>query len=499
MPKISINEFYGGLSDDVRQRSGILASNISHFDIWSNPFRLTPFRSMEAADAAAGSNIRNFFFGTGGKMYAIGVNSAAPTKMRLFSSDWEDFTSWTTAGTSGTEIVVTGVGGFSECLIEYKDYLWGIHGSAMNKIWKYGPLSGAPTYTEVNETTANTYTRCGGAVIGKDDNLYIVLSSATRNDLIKISSAGTHSIASIVLPATDKSICLALYGDFLAIGLINPAETSVNNLLSKIKLWDYVSADPSDTIICPDGALVAMGNVEGQLITVHRLFRTGFGVANYTQVGIVNGSQVNIFKVIPNLIPTSSRSQVYSGNLYFGGRHSSDYEKSGIYAVGRPNSQYPLGVTMEYQAVSTGTTNPSLINGFYIVDDYMWLSHSSDNVTKTFNSATWGNTSILETQINPKMFDEHFHITKNLRGVRINYVSLASGTIVVDYKVDGGAYTTIFTKTTATGETSFEKITDTNGAQFTEGREYQFRFKSTNGVEITGFEYDYNPTTKDQL
>ena len=217
-------------------------------------------------------------------------------------------------------------------------------------------------------------------------------------------------------------------------------------------------------------------------------------------MGVVRGSQTQIFKVIAGLAPTTSRRQVYSGNLYFGGLHASDYTKTGIYAVGRPTANYNWGVTLEFQATaSSDTSNPSSVNGFYIVDDYMWLSHSTDSVTKIFNSSQYLNTSIVETQINPNMNEADKHKTKDLVGVRVNYVPLASGTIVAKYKVDSGSYTTIFSHTTATGESSFESRFDTNGAQFASGREYQFRLESTNGVEITGLEYLYQNNTKDQI
>jgi hypothetical protein len=496
MPVVAQNKFYGGLADDVRQESSLAGSFSSHFDIWSNPYRLTPFRSMSAADATTGSNIRNFYFASDGKMYAVGV-SPSTTKMRLFSSPWDAFTSWTTIDTSVTETQVTGVNGGFNVLIEYKDYLWGIHGSGLTKVWKYGPLSSSPTYTEVAQTitpsTGASYTRCGGAIIGADDNLYILLSGATANDVVKINSTGTASVSSVVLPATEKGIALAQYGSYLAIGTVNPAETSVTNSVSKIYLWDYISSDISDKINCPDGALVGMGNVDGQLITVHRIFRSAFGSSTtYTFCGVLSGSEIQVFKTIPNVTPTSSRVQVYSGNLYFGGLHSSDYLKSGIYAIGRPTANYPWNVTLEYQAVaSASTTNPSAINGFHIADDYMWVSHSTDNVTKVLNSATYSSTSTFESLINPNMPSMDRTKMKKLQAISVSYVPLpTAGQVVLKYSVDGSAYTTIFTETT-NGVLKTEATAEATGTPFQDGIEFQFKVESTGFAEITEIKYRY--------
>lgn len=495
MPTVSKNKFNGGIADDVREEVTNKVAHASHFDIWSNPFRVTPFRSMSTADAGAGSNIRNFIMSSIGLVFAVGIVPST-SRMRLFSSDWSSFTSWTTVASSATQTQVVGVAGGFNALIEYKDYIYGIHGINLNKIWRYGPLSSSPAYTEdytAGGTIGNNYTRCGGMVIGSDDNLYILLSSSSRNDLIKITSAHAVSSAAIALPAINEyGTCAEIFGSYLAIGTVKPAETSVSNSLSKIYLWDYVSVDPTEKIICPDGGLVSLGNVDGNLFTITRLFRGGFGQTNTTLVGIVRGLVVDVFAILPNVIPTASRKQIYSGNMYFGGLHSSDYLKSGIYAIGRVNANYPWGVTMEFQAVSTGSTNPTAINGFYIVDDYMWISHSTDNVTKILNSATYLNTSVIETLINDSMVIEDRGKKKQLMAVRVLFPPLTSGQqIVLKYAIDTTTYTTIKTFSTV-GETYFEAVKDTNGNTFDTGREFQFRIESTGGAEIIGIDYKYN-------
>lgn len=497
MATITVNKFHGAIADDIRQDSGVNVYSATHFDLWTNPYRATPFHSMIAADATSGSNLRNFLLASTGTFYGIGI-SPGTSKMRLFSTttDWASFSSWNTVATSATATqVTTGAGGFNT-FIEYKDYLYGVHGAGLDTIWRYGPLSSSPSYTE-NYTasgtiTAGTYTRCSNMIVGSDDNLYFAVSNATSSVLMKITASHAVAAATYVPPAGNQITCLANYGSYLAVGFINTtSETSIRNQQSVIKMWNYVSSDSSDSIICPDGALVTMGNVDGQLITVQFKFRTGFGSARNTYIGIVNGALINIFKVLPNVTPTSSRSQVYSGNLYFGGLHSTDYKKTGIYAAGRPTSQYPWGVNMEYSAVANGsTTNPTAVNGFYLVDDYMWVSHSTDNVTKIDNSGTYLNSSIIETLVNPNMPLNDRTADKTLNAVQIMCPTLPSGgSIILSVSTDGGTYQDCspYTITGGLGDT----FTQSTSGPFSGGLEFQFKVVSTGGAEITGIIYRY--------
>ena len=496
MATVGKNKFYGGLADDVRQESVIHASNISHFDIWSNPYRLTPNRVMSAADATSGSNIRNFLFASDSLMYAIGVNPAASTKMRLFSSDYLAFSSWTTVATSATETIPTpsefdGRNAF----IEYKKILYGVHGANLTQLWSYN-LS-TLTYNETAQTFVNNYTRCGGAIIGDDDNLYIALSNTTtpRNDLIKIDSSGADSIAPLVLPSNEVITSLTKFKSFLAIGtLVNGTETTVG-VSSKIYLWDYVSQEPSQIILCPKGAIYGLANVEGDLIAIFRTFRIVGVATNSTVISIWDGQRMRPLKTIIRVTPTLSRYQVHDGQLFFAGQSNgsgSSYDKTGIYAVGRTAGAYDWSVCMKYQVTASGnTTNPSAVNGFYIVDDVLWASHDTDNVTKIVNDATYSNTSIYETLKNDLMPFGDRPKKKTLTGVAVTYAPLGSSAqVMVKYRVDEETnYTTLFTETTDNAVVTESKNTSTLPSGW---REIQFRIESTGGAEITGFYYSYD-------
>ena len=54
--EISIADFNGGIADDARKNTGNEFQISKHFDIFSNPKRLTPYRSLEADTETAVSD-----------------------------------------------------------------------------------------------------------------------------------------------------------------------------------------------------------------------------------------------------------------------------------------------------------------------------------------------------------------------------------------------------------------------------------------------------------
>ena len=76
-------------------------------------------------------------------------------------------------------------------------------------------------------------------------------------------------------------------------------------------------------------------------------------------------------------------------------------------------------------------------------------------------------------------------------GIALHYVPLQSGaSAVLKYRTDGGAWTTVFTETTA-GAVVTERTKDATGTAFTAGRNFEFRIESTGGAEILGLSYRY--------
>jgi hypothetical protein len=155
--KIKRNRFDGGISDDPRKPSVNEFQITKHFDIFSNPFRLTPYRSLEA-DTNDGSTatgmkqylVRDFFYASASaKLYGLGQTAGGLTKI-VYKAD-ATTGNWTLpASSEGNGAVQNG------CFFEFKDYAWGFQGT--NQVFKWGLLSGSPSITNSVATVASTIT-----------------------------------------------------------------------------------------------------------------------------------------------------------------------------------------------------------------------------------------------------------------------------------------------------------------------------------------------------
>ena len=84
---------------------------------------------------------------------------------------------------------------------------------------------------------------------------------------------------------------------------------------------------------------------------------------------------------------------------------------------------------------------------------------------------------------------QYMSVKKQLVSISLSYVPLpTAGSVKLEYRVDAGSWTEIFTETTDSVLITEAKV-DTNGALFTEGREYEFRITSTGGAEVTELKY----------
>ena len=89
LTEITINNFSGGVSDDSRENNATKFQIAKHFDVFSNPSRLTPYRSLEA-DTNDGSTstgmkqyaVQDFVYASASaKLYGLGQTGAGLTKI----------------------------------------------------------------------------------------------------------------------------------------------------------------------------------------------------------------------------------------------------------------------------------------------------------------------------------------------------------------------------------------------------------------------------------
>lgn len=177
--QIQQNSFFSGISDDVRAESQSGFTITKQFDIFSNPKRLTPYRSFEddendgsTADGMKQYSVRDFLYASASaKLYGLGQTGAGLTK--IVSKADATTGNWTlNASSEGNGAVKNG------CLLEYKDYLWGFQGTT--QVWKWGLLSGTPSITNSAGTVGTVYNtitaiavNAGGTLYNINDILYI--------------------------------------------------------------------------------------------------------------------------------------------------------------------------------------------------------------------------------------------------------------------------------------------------------------------------------------
>lgn len=483
--EIKINNFSGGISDDTRQESGSEFAISKHFDIFSQPNRLVPYRSLEADTETSVSStdlkqydVRDFVYASASsKLYGLGKTAGGLTKIVQKADATTGL--WTLPSSSeGNGAVQNG------CLVEYKDYLWGFQGTT--QVFRWGLLSGTPSITN-SQGTVGTITSVAQGVIAKDDNLYLPYN----NKLARVTSGGTVNDAVLTLPTNFKITSICNFNNYLAIAC---APISTFNGTSKVFLWNLTSTDVQEAIDWGEGELRVLETIEGMLIGVTDRYlnnATGAGRGSMIIQGYSGGvpqvlkevfTQALVGKTMP-ISKATKNNRVFFAAKIMTNSAGTEYNE-GIWSFGRKNVNYPYTLTLD---LIDENINTSGIQSFGQAANYFFIAHSGDgSVDKTNDSATYTFTSTLETQI--FNFGDAFS-TKRLESVRISFPKLLSGTTyTVKYKVDGAtSWTTIGTYNTVdTLSKTFLQI-ESSDANFASGKEFQFQFSSTGGGEITGY------------
>jgi len=483
---IKAERFDGGVSDDIRLNRSNEFQIAKHFDIYSNPRRLTPYRSLET-DTNDGSTatgmkqyyVRDFVYASASaKLYGLGQTGAGLTKI-VYKAD-ATTGNWTLPSSSeGNGAVLNG------CFVEYKDYLWGFQGTT--QVWKWGLLSGSPSITNT-AGTVGTITSVAQGIIGKDDNLYLPYN----NKLVRVTSGGTVNDAVLTLPTDLKITSLTRYGNYLAIGC---APISTFNGKSVVYLWNYSSTDVQETIDWGDGELRILENIEGMLVGVtDRYLNNDTGAGRGSMIiQIYQGGTPSVFKeyftkkLTGKTIPISKA--VKNNRLFFSAKimtndTGTEYHE-GIWSFGRKSVAYQWALNLDIIDENVSTSG---IQSFGTAANYFFIAHSADgSIDKTNDTATYSFTSVYESQV--YNFDNAFD-DKTFKKFKLAVRKLASGeSVTVKYKVDDEtSFTTIGSiSTTGLLARSFINIEST-GDNFKTGREFIFRIESSGGAEITGYE-----------
>jgi len=486
MAKIGQNKFNGGISDDTRQESTnsfIIAKN---FDVFSNPQRLTPYRSLEADDTSVKTLfVRDFLYASASaKLYGLGQTGAGLTKIVFKANAISG--AWTLpASSEGNGAVKNG------CFVEYKDYIWGFQGT--NQVFKWGLLSGTPAITNSVATVGATITSVANGVIAKDDNLYI----AYNNIIVRVNAGGTVQDAVLTLPSNYKVTSLCNYQNYLAIAC---SPKDIYNGQSKVFLWNLTSNDVTEAIDWGEGELRILETVEGYLVGVtDRYLNNTSGAGKGSMIlQTWGGGSPQVVKeiftqaLVGQSIPQSKalrNNRVFWSAKIMTNSAGTEYVE-GLWSFGRKSSRYDWAINLD---VVDDTITTSGIQAFGIAGNYFFVSCNNDgSILKTNDSAVYTTTSVYETLIqNFGLFENK----KKLESINVGVVPLTTGqSVTLKMKVDGDTSWTTVGSLSTVGQTSetFYNIVSTD-LNLPSGTEFKFRLESTGGAEVTAWSVEATP------
>jgi len=480
--EIKINNFSGGISDDRREDNATKFQLTRHFDIFSQPNRLTPYRSLENdAQASVANDMKQYlvqdflYHSASAKLFGLGQTGAGFTKIVQKADATTG--NWTLPATSeGNGAVKNG------CLIEYKDFLFGFQGA--NQIFKWTIATN--TISDSASTTGSTITSVAQGLVF-NDYLYLPYN----NRIWRATDATTFSDGYLVLPSNFKITSLTAYGKYIAIAV---APISTFNGVSKVFLWDGTSTEIQEAIDWGEGELRILETIEGMLVGVTDRYlnnTTGAGRGSMI-IQVYQGGTPQVIKEVFTQALTGKTmplsKAVKNNRVFFSAKimtNSAGTEYSeGIWSFGRKNVNYPFSLTLD---VIDENVNSSGIQAFGTAASFFFITHSNDgSIDKTSESASYTFTSVYESQV--LNFGDPFS-DKTLLSLKVSFRKLTTNeSLTAKYRVNGdSAWTTIGTFNTV-GELShtFVGIEGTDTA-FASGYEYEFRLESTGGLEITSY------------
>jgi len=486
---IKINQFFGGISDSPRKQSVNEFQISKHWDIFTDPLKMTPYRSLEA-DTETSTNatdlkqyyVQDFLYASGSaKLYGLGQEATGKTKILQKADATTGL--WTKpANSEGNGAVQNG------CFVEFKDYAWGFQGT--NQIFKWGLLSGTPSITNSVSTVATTISSVANGIIAADGNLYL----AYNNVIVRVATDTTTVTDNAkIVPTNYKITSLANFGSYMAIGC-SPKDSF--NGQSKVFLWNLSSDLFQETLDWGEGELRVLETIEGTLIGVTDRYlnnATGAGRGSMI-VQAYSGGSVQVLKEIFTKKLTGKTiplSKAVKNNRLFWAAKKMDNDAGtefteGLWSFGRKNSNYPMSLTLD---IIDENINTSGIQGFGTAANYFFIAHSGDgSVDKTNDVATYAFTSTYESQI----FDAgDATIQKQLSQFTIYTAPIPTGgSITVKLKVDDDTSWTTIGSLSTVGEVSRDFLNiESSGVDFPAFKEIQFQILSTGGAEVCGFKF----------
>lgn len=465
-----------------------------HFDIFSDPSRLIPYRSSEAElNATSAANLgtfdlRHFQLGKDGKMYALGNDGASHPRIFVKADPTTGLWAPDTTATGGAANIY---GAF----IEWAGAWWLFSGTT--NVSKY--VLATDVFTDT-VATIGTITTVAQPVVGADDNMYMFYN----NKVVRVSNAGAVTDDVLTKLPSDMRITSACrWGSYIIITMAyGTSATASPTGVSKAFVWDMVtSTTVNDVVDLGEGAALVCGNIEGRVVFVsNKYLETPSGLTSLALgqgsmvVRLWSGAQAQVQKeIVANQVVTLGRfikdvvvkdnKMYWVASVPFGASTSTQSTHHlGIWAFGRKDVNSNFSLSLDYVEEAIDTSNYK-INSFGAAGSYWFINHGASGlVHKTDDAANYTYTSAFEDTIGD-----------GERAVKLTYVKVltdplpAAGQVVLKYKKDEEtSFTTIFTNTTDDSMRRRAKKIEATGAELPTFKRLRLRPESTGAAVIRG-------------
>lgn len=477
-----------GMTSDAFDRTVSSVRSLVHFDPTSYPDQLVPHRSSENGDTSSSTNQIGAYVYANNILY--GLSYATGTSQKLFTKADMTTQTWDVSVPANMNITAAYMGQ----PIDYHGALY------LTRSAQFDAYTYAAARLDSNISSLGI-AFVSAVVHSKDDTLYLASSSTIYKNTSAVgANPPTAAATPIVVPTNLVITSICEYGNYLAIGCA-PASGYGKSV---VFLWDRDSSltTLSESIDWGYSNLQVLEQIEGILIGISYSTTNTFG-ARIIFRSYAGGEPQTFRELVSPVTYTigdlTLMKQKYSNRLYFLLTITLNGEKlQGLWRVSRAQTGQPLTVSMDYLVNGdTGLTSGTQ-NGFIVLGDYVYISYVSSSVfgmSKTDDQANYTSTSYIESIYNPNLNNADFQVKKALQKFGANFYPLSAGQQVVGkYRVDGGAWKTVFTKTFTTPTTDPSTYTsnrEAGGSQFDQGTYYEFRLESTGGAIIAGYAWSY--------
>lgn len=506
MTKVILNDFSGGLGEDIREFKTNTFAKSKNFDIKSYPNKIVPYNGV----LSQGQNGNTYSSGAVITTLSNGIQrlaflgaSDSTYYPRFYGKSDASLTS-SVVGYSSGDPTTTGYKVAFGTFIEYKNKLICM-GYSSSDVKMYSYDGAATTFATVGTISAYP-TNISIPNIPKPfrhpltDNLY-----CAAGNVIGINTGSGFSTWGY-LPTDCWVTSLTAYGNYLAIA------TAPRNIggRSRVFLWNMNTSDTtvSEIVDFGEGDLKVLENIGGSLVGV-LVSSSSFTIKKQIRLYTYNGGSPELVKSITGSEysltgegTTQLRVNIFKAKkgeeLYFSAEFPVGGELLNQIWVAGKNRNGEWYMTPDRYV--NGSTDIDNINGFDFIGDHMFVGFDSGSFYRTYALSDMVDSSLyeqatLDTLINPKMLVEDRDKKKKLKGISLT--STAGGVFTISYSVDGSDFVNIISETLGANTTK-EATREADGKPFKTGREFQFRLHvasqtvATGEPDISEFSYKYD-------